>query len=1214
MGNGFWEMVRFELRFRAKTATTYIFFAVLFLLALAILSVDTSLVSNRDGRSYLNAPQSLNVIGILLVTLSATMVSAIAGIGIYRDFESNTHELFFSTRLSKAEYWFGRFAGSFLVTLIVYSAIPLGFLAGSVAPWGHKDVIGPFRADAYLALCGQFLLPDLFFISTVFFVGGALTRSLLAIYTQGIALLALWLGSVALLSGLENRTLSAYLDPFGMSAIVNATRYWTLHEQNTLLIPLAGGLLQNRLLWFGIAVVILVGGYYIFDYAHSPRFIRKTGSKSSAEPAPIPEESEQLIPSPPTGWRYHLTTFVHFLRFYTTDILRSVPFVVITLTGIGLLAITTSRADEIFDTPVYPVTRVIIESMTSTFEIFFFALITFYVGELVWRERILRADQTTDVLPVSSVTIILAKLGAVLAMIATLNIVLILTGSVAQLAKGFHDIEVPLYFNWLFGVTFWDFAIFALLCFFLHTVINQKFVAHIAVVLISIISDTFKEWGYQRHFYHYGSRSEFVYSDMNGFGPFLEPLRWWQFYWLAGGVLLLCVALKVWVRGTDTRIWMRWQGSHLGKVGTTIAVVAAISFLGSGAFLYYNTDILNEYTTAWQVNERQADYERQYKKRYEKEPQPRITAVVLDVSLYPERQKYALSGTYRLKNKNKKPVREIIVDYNADLTIHKFIWSLPATRGITNDKIGFRTYRLQKPLPPGSEITFTFDLEDKQRGFSNSGANAGISENGTFLTLPAPTIGYQERLELDDKKTRERHRLKPRRVMAPVTDTEARGVTYIGNDADWIDFEATIRTAPDQTAVAPGYLIKEWKEKGRRCFTYRMDAPIRNFYSILSARYKEKHDTWKGTDGKVVPLTIYYHPTHPYNLDRMFSGVKGALSYCSRYYAPYQFRQLRILEFPNYVQLAQSFPNMIPYSEGVGFIARVDDTTRDVDYPFYISAHETAHQWWAHQVIGGNVEGSEMLSESLSEYTSLMVMREKYGRDYLRHFLRYDLDQYLSGRKDDNKGENPLVRAQHQQYIHYSKGALVFCALADRIGEQRLNAILSRFLRDKRFQEPPYTTGAELVTYLKQGATKAEQAYIRDLFEMITLYECRAEKATRKKLKNGKWQVKLNYSVSKFYADKNGKETPATLEDEVFDVNVFAEPNKKIKKEDGLGKPLMESQKVTVSTKNLKKPGAESRQVAYTVSSKPYEAGIDPYNVMIDRTPDNNTVYVEDEK
>jgi ABC-type cobalamin/Fe3+-siderophores transport system ATPase subunit len=79
------------------------------------------------------------------------------------------------------------------------------------------------------------------------------------------------------------------------------------------------------------------------------------------------------------------------------------------------------------------------------------------------------------------------------------------------------------------------------------------------------------------------------------------------------------------------------------------------------------------------------------------------------------------------------------------------------------------------------------------------------------------------------------------------------------------------------------------------------------------------------------------------------------------------------------------FPNTIPYSEAIGFIARVDpNDPDDIDYPYYVTAHEVAHQWWAHQVIGGNVQGATMLSETLAQYSALMVMKQKFGGDQMR--------------------------------------------------------------------------------------------------------------------------------------------------------------------------------------------------------------------------------------
>ncbi len=94
----------------------------------------------------------------------------------------------------------------------------------------------------------------------------------------------------------------------------------------------------------------------------------------------------------------------------------------------------------------------------------------------------------------------------------------------------------------------------------------------------------------------------------------------------------------------------------------------------------------------------------------------------------------------------------------------------------------------------------------------------------------------------------------------------------------------------------------------------------------------------------------------------VISGVKDSLEYFSREFSPYQYRQLRILEFPAYAAFAQSFPNTIPYSESIGFVADIEED--DVDNVFYVTAHEVAHQWWAHQVMGANTQGGTVVVEN----------------------------------------------------------------------------------------------------------------------------------------------------------------------------------------------------------------------------------------------------------
>src|SRR5699024_4256613 len=239
-------------------------------------------------------------------------------------------------------------------------------------------------------------------------------------------------------------------------------------------------------------------------------------------------------------------------------------------------------------------------------------------------------------------------------------------------------------------------------------------------------------------------------------------------------------------------------------------------------------------------------------------------------------------------------------------------------------------------------------------------------------------------------------------------------------------------------------LQKEWVENGRRYFHYSMgDQKILNFYAYNSGKYEVEKDKWND-----INIEIYYSKKHPFNIDRMVSGLKKSFDYFTKEFGPYQFNQVRIIEFPSTMgSFAQSFANTIPFSENIGFIANVDDEEEDaVDYPFSVTSHELAHQWWAHQVIGANVKGATMLSESLSEYSSLKVLEHEYGKGQMRKFLKEALDRYLMSRSYERIKEQPLMNNENQQYIHYNKGSLVFYALSDYMGEKEMNKVLGKFI------------------------------------------------------------------------------------------------------------------------------------------------------------------------
>ncbi|HEY9065719.1 MAG TPA: M1 family aminopeptidase, partial [Burkholderiaceae bacterium] len=414
----------------------------------------------------------------------------------------------------------------------------------------------------------------------------------------------------------------------------------------------------------------------------------------------------------------------------------------------------------------------------------------------------------------------------------------------------------------------------------------------------------------------------------------------------------------------------------------------------------------------------------------------------------------------------------------------------------------------------------------------------------------------------------------------------------------YVSFEVTLSTEADQIAIAPGYLQREWTEGARRYFHYRMDAPIANFFAFQSGRYAVRQDVWHREGGSTpdgnagdVPLEIYYQRGHEFNLDSMLAATKAALSYDSRNFGPYQYRQFRIIEFPRYETFAQSFPNTIPYSEGIGFIARVrPDDLKDIDYPYYVTAHEVAHQWWGHQVMSGDVQGGSMLVESLAQYSALMVMKERVGPQKMRRFLAYELNRYLIGRATEQKKELPLSRVEDQPYIHYAKGSLVMYLLADMIGEDKLNQAIRRFRDDHAFQGPPYPSTSEFVARVREVTPPEMQYLIDDLFERIVLYDNRAVSASAKALPGGRWEVTMKLVAKKRVADELGKESDAALAD-FIDVGVL----------DANGDPIAVERR---------KFDREETTVTLVVDRKPAKAGIDPLNKLIDRTPKDNTVTV----
>jgi hypothetical protein len=518
-----------------------------------------------------------------------------------------------------------------------------------------------------------------------------------------------------------------------------------------------------------------------------------------------------------------------------------------------------------------------------------------------------------------------------------------------------------------------------------------------------------------------------------------------------------------------------------------------------------------------------------------------------------------------------------------------------ATLQLNDKRLRYRIYRLQPPMNPGEVRRILVTVKCEQRGFANSVERQQFVQNGTFFNNTiSPRIGYDSGRELSNRNDRRKQGLKEKDLMPPLErNCSARCMdSYISGSSDWVGVETVVSTSFGQTAVAPGSLLRQWQEGSRRFFHYRLDRTSLNVYSFCAASYQVAREDWQS-----VGLEVYFHPEHWWNVPRMMTSIRKSLEYYTKHFGPYPHKQVRIIEFPRIATFAQAFPGTMPYSEGIGFIADLRDS-EDIDHVFYVVAHEMAHQWWAHQLIGANMQGATLLSEALAQYSALMVMEKEYGRDMMRKFLEYEMDRYLRSRGAERLKERPLLRVESTQgYIHYNKGSVVLYYMKEMIGEAAVNRVLRELLEKFAYAQPPYPTSWELVDRLRDSTPEAYRYLLKDLFEEITLFSNRTVEASARKLPSGEFEITVKAEARKFKADEQGAENEVPVADWI-EFGAFARPDKGRK----YGRTLYRTP-IRVYNHQV--------QHTFVVDELPDKAGIDPFHLLIDRTPDDSLKRVD---
>ena len=1184
----FTRLIAFEWRYFVRQPSFIVTSMTFFLLPYLYMAIN-ALPKGFGSNVMYNSPHAITFVMALFGLFSMFLVVNFVADTAVRNHTSSMAEFVYTKPLSPFQYQLGRFLGSYLICVTVFAFVPLGLFAGAVMPWVDESRIGPHVLGHYVIPFFYIALTTLFVLSTLFYAVALRFNSMMAVYLTALGLFILNGQLSRIFSEPSQREWLALLDPFALRTYGTISEYWTPSERNTEVITMTGDLLTNRLLWLAIGIVLLLSLGRLFKplalkKIKAPK-VKKAGQK-------VADKIEVLLGNSIDARFKEGVGFQQFSSraiFEIKQIFFHPAFFVLMAIAAFLLISLLMSPGFFYGVSNWPLTQTMVQFIAAAFSIVGIIIIAFYSAEVIWRERSVGMGDIIDSMPVSNVTFWLSKILSVLLVITSTFSVGMISTILFQMSKGQPNVDLPQYVTSLFLFYLLPLFYWSILAFLIQAISPGKYIGMLIFVGYYCLSAfAFIPMGIEHNMYNFGVSPLLRYSDLNGYAWYMQTQAWYMLYWGALAIVLGILSYGLWQRGPQMSLKAKFSllSYNIGQTGRVAVAALMIVFVGSGSFIYYNTKVINTFVS----NDEQLDLLETYEKNYsqfEEAAFPVLTSVDADIDMFPSERRIEAKADFVVRNKTDEAVSRFLVNLpqfssKAEVVIEG------GKLGEVNEELNTAWFEFDKPMQPNETRKGTFNVVREHHGFRDRGNDFNLVENGIFINNFAlyPVFGVNVNAYIGDKQERKKRDLPPPRRAYKLEDESHYKESFFGPGVEQIDFAATLSTSGSQTAIAPGYLQKQWQENGRNHFRYEMDAPMINFFNVMSGELELKKEMYKG-----IEIAVYYHKAHHWNVDRMMESVRDSLDYFTEAFGPYQHRQVRIIEFPGYAAFAQSFANTVPYSEQIGFISDLRDPT-NIDPVYYVTAHEVAHQWFGHQLTGANVQGSQILSESLSQYAALMVMERKYGEDKMREFLTYELDRYLQGRTADPGEEMPMLRAENQQYIHYRKGSVVMMSLKEKLGEESLNQALRNLLKEYKFAEGRKPTTLDLVAALKEEQDLDNQDFIDDSFNHITLYDLKTTEASIDE-EDGQYTVTINVEASQLTADGFGEETEQDF-DEMVDVVLFVnDPNN-----------FAAESEIVYRQKHRLVSGENELKI--TVAQEPKYVGIDPFVRFIDRDTDDN--------
>lgn len=1181
----FKELVKFEVFYQGKQRALPLF---------ALLFLGLGFFVGRQGFAEnmvnFNASYQVNFHAGIFSLGAVFIIMFFAISAALRDRHHHMEAIIYSTSILKRDYFWSRFLGVFIFSLLAFSPFYIGYASAIHFSDLDPERLANFNVFIYLQPWLFFTIPNIFICSSIIFTVSTLTKSNIATYVSAVFIYMLYficamflnspLMAQAVPASPESMVMASLVDPFGISAFFEQTQYWTAFDKNQQLLSLSGLFLANRLIWVLFSGIVLTITYKVFSFR---TLNKKNVKKIKISKAKIAVQAYKTTPVV-INLNYQLSAFINLCRLELKSIFKSIPFLAILI--MWVIIVFTSINSTIngggqYGDSLYPFTNLLIELFVDPLSIFSVILVVFYSGELVWRERSVKMSEIIDCTPVENWVFFSAKFLSLILLPAILIITAIVLCVFFQISKGFHQFDMVVYLSvfYHYGVLS---LVFAMLGLFVQSLVSNKFLGMGLTGLIILFALKAPLFGVEHPLFSPSFLPRISFSNMVGISQASKMFNNLALYWLSFGAILSILSFKLWQRGLVKRFVE--NGKQLGVFTNKVSLICMglllCVFMASGASIYYNINVIQEYTTVEERLDYKENYERKFK-QWENLKSLSLVGIKNQLDLFAKERRYTVKAENTLRNNGSNPIDTVFISVRLPLN------GISLENGVLLEKdtiYGTYLFLMKPAIQVHQKVKFSYSFEKKLVGFTT---DKGIVEGGSYITQRSfePILSYREGLEIQNNFERKKRNL-PELEDRITSDIH---LSVHENRLSKVSFETVLSTDTLATGLSIGTLEKQWTKGARNYYHYKARTEVMPTIAYLAGDYHTKE-----IDFRNIKVSQYFNKEHAFNIDTIQKSSLQALDYCLDNFGAYPTESLKIVEVPSTWPMGGfAHPGLITMTEDRLYLTDITNSN-SFNLVAKRSIHEVAHQWWGHVLLPKGVEGASLFIEGFAKYTEAIVMEKHYGKKAVYQLGETANRRYFRGRAYASTTEPPLYLVFGQSYLSYGKSYTAMLALRDLIGEVNLNNVLKNLADSYRDNADFEVITLDFLEELYKVSTSEQQILIDDWFKRTILYDVAIEETSYKKLNTGNYEIRIQIDAKRNLIIDNGESKKIEINEALY-IGLFDKHPSEITT---IGANYYKKHRVITGT----------NQIIITVDTLPNYISIDPFITRNDENIVDNTV------